>query len=173
MSGNLTDQVNWVQRVLGVTRSATGRKAGANGAAPGWQTARQAWQDANDAINDQINGLRTALLNRARNGDDGMDGLADALSEIATKGLNAVTDDHRVKLMASVMELGGGEPAAIQKFGAKALGLITAFQTFLDSSEKIEVCDANPFDAPVSVRATLSPPLQQMAAALRAATAPT
>jgi hypothetical protein len=182
VSGKLADQANWVQRVLGVTLSASApsggvdgtspvRNAGTNGAAPGWQTARQAWQDANDVVNDQINGLRKALLNRARDGDDGMDGLADALSEIAEKGLNAITEDHRVKLMASMMELGGGDAATVGKFGAKAFGLITAFQTFLDSSEKIEVCDANPFDAPVSIRTTLGPPLQQMVAALQAATA--
>jgi hypothetical protein len=170
VSGKLADQSNWVQRVLGVTLSAPGQKGGANGAAPGWQTARQVWQDANDAVNDQINGLRTALLNRARQGDDGMEGLAEALGVIAENGLNAITEDHRVKLMAAVMQLGGGDVVAVQKFGAKALDMITAFQTFLDSSEKIEVCDANPFDAPVSIRATLGPPLQQMVAALRAAT---
>jgi hypothetical protein len=136
-----------------------------------WKTARQAWQDANDDVNDQINGLRRALLDRVKKPDDedeGMEGLAEALSEIAEQGLNAVTEDHRVKLMASVMEVGDGSPAAMQKFGAKALGLITGFQEFLATSEKIEVCDGNPFDAPVSIRATLTPPLAQMAAAIQA-----
>ena len=75
------------------------------------------------------------------------------------------------ELMAAVMEVGDGSPAAMQNFGAKALGLITAFQEFLASSEKIEVCDDNPFEATVSIRATLTPPLQQMAAMLQAAMA--
>jgi hypothetical protein len=142
-------------------------------AAADWKTARQAWQDANDDVNDQINGLRRALLDRAKKpGDDAkLEGLVEALNEIAEKGLNAVTEDHRVKLMAAVMEVSDGSAAAIQKFGAKALDLITKFQVFLASSEKIEVCDANPFDAPMSIRATLTPPLAQMAAALQAATA--
>ena len=69
-------------------------------------------------------------------------------------------------------EVGDGSPAAIQKFGAKALGLITGFQTFLAGNEKIEVCDDNPFGAPMSIRATLTPPLSQMAAALQSALAP-
>ncbi len=142
------------------------------GPVPDWKTARDAWRDANDTVNDQINGLRKALLDRAKQGDDGLDGLAAALSEIADKGMNAVTEDHRVKLMAAIMEVGDGSPAAMQKFGAKALGLITAFQTFLATSEKIEVCDDNPFGAAVSIRDTLTPPLTQMAAALSAAAVP-
>ena len=118
-----------------------------------------------------VNGLRRALLDRAKDGDGEMEGLAEALGEIAEQGLNAVTEDHRVKLMAAVMELGGGDAASVQKSGAKALGMITAFESFLAGCEKIEVCDANPFGAPVAIRATLTPALQAMAAALQAATA--
>jgi hypothetical protein len=176
VSGNLADQTNWVRRVLGVRLSAPGsapgQKTGGNDGAPGLQAARQAWQDANDAVNDQINGLRTALLNRAKGGDDGMEGLADALTEIAEKGLSGVTENYRVRLMASLMELGTGDAVAVQKFGAKALGMITTFQTFMadgKASEKMDVCDGNPFGASVSIRATIGPPLQQMAAALQAA----
>jgi hypothetical protein len=172
MSGKLADQASWVQRVLGVTLSALGQKAGANGAAPGWQAARQAWQDANDAVNDQINGLRKVLLERAKSGDEDADEYAEALTDIAENGLNAVTENHRVKLMAAVMALGDGSGGAIAKNGPTSLGLIEAFTTFLDGSEKIEVCDANPFGAPVAIKATLMPPLQQMAAALRAALKP-
>jgi len=139
--------------------------------APSWKQARQAWQDANDAVNDQINGLRSKLLERAGAGDDGVEGLAEALKEIADAGLNGITEDHRVKLIASVMSIGDGAPAAMQKNGPKALNQIATFLTFLDGSEMIAVCDDNPFGAPVSIKATLSPPLQQMQAALKAATA--
>ena len=171
MSGKLADQANWVQRVLGVTLSAPGQKGGANGAPPGWQAARQAWQDANDAVNDQINGLRKVLLERAKSDEDA-DEYAEALTDIAENGLNAVTENHRVKMMAAVMGLGDGSGGAIAKNGPTALGLIEAFTTFLDGSEKIEVCDANPFGAPVAIKATLMPPLQQMANELRAALKP-
>ncbi len=167
MSETATDQARWVQQVLGVSVAVARTVKALDGRA--WQAARLAWQNANDAVNDQINGLRTALLNHAKGGGDGMDGLAEALTEIAEQGLNAVTENHRVKLMAAIMELGGGEPAATHKSGPKALGLIRDFEAFLAGSEKIEVCDANPFGAAVSIRATLTPALQQMAAALQVA----
>ena len=169
MSGSVADKDAWVRRALGVQLSAA---AGAAGGAVSWQTARQAWQDANDAVNDQINGLRKVLLDRAKSGDDDADEYAEALTDIAENGLNAVTENHRVKLMAAVMALGDGSTASMAKNGATALGLIEEFTTFLDGSEKIEVCDANPFGAPVSIKATLTPPLQQMAAAVRAALKP-
>jgi hypothetical protein len=181
VTGKPADKANWVQRVLGVTVLTPGQKAGeaqaaptsgANGAAPGWPAARQAWQDANDAVNDQINGLRKVLLDRAKSGDADADEYAEALIDIAENGLNAMMDNHRVKMMSVVMALGDGSGTSIGKNGATALEVIEAFTTFLDGSEKIEVCDANPFGAPVSIKATLTPPLHQMAAALRAALKP-
>lgn len=162
MSGSADGKRAWISRVLGVTLPAPGAAAGAHAAPPAWQAARQTWQDANDAVNDQINGLRAALLNRARSGEDDADEYAEALTEIAEKGLNAITEDHRVKLMAAVMALGDGSPAAVQKSGAGALGLIQAFQSFVEGSEKIAVCDGNPFGAAVAIRATLVPALQRI-----------
>ena len=147
------------------------RPAPGQGEENGWPAAREAWQDANDAVNDQINALRAALIGRAKGDDDDDDDYAEALNEIAESGLNAITEDHRVKLMAAIMELGAspqpGQPSA------KALGQIQAFQAFLDGSEKIAVCDQNPFGAPVSIRATLGPALQAMTAALQAGEART
>ena len=141
-----------------------------NGASD-WAAARKAWQDANDAVNDQITALRSVLLNRVKSDDDDdIDDYADELMDIAENGLNAVTEDHRVKLMAAVMELGAGPSPAMGASGTKALGHIQAFQAFLAGSAKIAVCDGNPFGAPVSIRATLDPALQQMALALQAAT---
>jgi hypothetical protein len=136
-----------------------------------WQSARDAWRDANDAVNDQINALRQALLDEARQGDGDVEGMAMALTDVAENGLNAITEDHRVRLMAAVMALGGGEPAAMRKSAAPALGLIEAFDGFLASSPKVAACDDNPYGAAVSIRATLGPPLKQMAAALKGATA--
>ena len=159
MAASRAEMDGWVRRVLGVALP---------GGAPDWPSARQAWQDANDAVNDQINGL----LNRAKTGEDDADEFAEQLVEIAENGLNAVTENHRVKLMAAVMSLGDGSGGALAKHGPAALALIEAFTTFLAGSEKIEVCDANPFGAPVAIRATLTPPLRQMAAALQAGLSP-
>lgn len=157
------DKANWVQRVLGVT---LGGQAPANGTAD-WATARQEWQDANDAVNDQINALRSTLRNRIKGADDEVEDYVDALADIAENGLNAITENHRVRVMAAVMEIGKGEPAQIQASGAKTLSQIQAFQTFLASSEKITVCDANPFGAKVAIRGTFGPVLQRMTAILQ------
>ncbi len=147
--------------------AATPGATAVRGAGGDWAAARQAWQDANDEVNDQINGLRSALLKRAKGGDDEAELFADALTDIAERGLNAITGDLRVKLMAAVMELGSGATPAGD--GKAAIGHIEAFQAFLDGNEKIEVCDGNPFGAAVSIRATLSPALQRMTAALQPA----
>ena len=163
-----TDQAAWVLRVLGIAPAgATATATTGASASRAWQAARQAWQDANDAVNDQINGLRVAMLAMAKAGDDEQEGLAEALTEIANGGLNVIPDMNRVRLMAALMEVGSGEPATMRQFGAKALAQISAFEAFLASSEQIEVCDANPIGAPVAIRATLTPPLRAMAAALQ------
>jgi len=177
MSDSAEARTEWLQRVLGFTLPAPGgaprNAAGTKGAAAGWIDARNAWREANDAVNDQINALRVALRAAADgNGNiEDADEYAEALVEIAENGLNAITEDHRVKLMAAVAEIGSGEPATMAKHGLKTLDLIEAFEDFLGKSEKIKVCDANSFGATVAIRDTLDPALQQMAASIRAAMA--
>ncbi len=151
-------RAQWLKRVLGVTLPGNPQSAAA-GAAPGWKAARQGWQEASEAVDGQIEGLQAALR---RSGDD-------RLEEIAEFGLNGITGNHRVKLMAMLLELRDGDAASLQKAGPKALGLIEAFRSHLESSEAVEVCDVNPFGIPVAIRATLLPALAQMAAALQAA----
>ncbi len=165
-------QAEWLRRVLGfavpsATAAGTGAAPAATpgatpGATPDWASARQGWQAASEAVDGQIAGLQAVLR---KTGDD-------QLEEIAEFGLNGVTGDHRVKLMAILMELGSGDPATLRKSGPKALGLIESFRSYLESNEKVQVCDANPFGAPVAIRATLVPALTQMAAALQAASQP-
>ena len=130
-----------------------------------WIHARDAWRDANDTLNGHLSALRVAILDYAATQVDD----ADAMAEVADKGLNALTADHRVKLMASIMAVGEGTPALIQTHGPRALEMIAAFRSFLASSEKVAVCEDNPFGVPVPIRATLVPALDEVAAALQAA----
>ncbi len=164
MSGSVDARAAWLERVLGYTPPGTGQEAGAGtqASAAGWQAARDAWQAASEVVDGQIAGLQAVLR---RTGDD-------RLEEIAEFGLNGITGNHRAKLMAMLLELGNGDAATLQKIGPKALGLIDAFRSHLESSEAVEVCDGNPFGAPVAIRATLVPALVQMTAALQAATRP-
>lgn len=159
MSATLDDRGAWLQRVLGFTLPAAGQAAATTPAAPaGWQAARRAWDAASETVDGQIAGLQAALR---QSGDD-------TLEEIAEFGLNGVTGNYRVPLMAALMEIGTGNPAAIQKTGPKALKIINDFRDYLESSEVVEVCDGNPFKAPVSIRTTLGSALAGLAAALEA-----
>lgn len=155
----------WVERVLGVTIAGSRGSVGASSGslqAGLWAAARKAWQTASEAVDGQIGGLQAELR---RSSDD-------RLQEIAEFGLNGITGNHRVRLTAALLELGNGDPATLQKAGPQALSLIDAFRSYLESSEAVEVCDANPFGVPVSIRATLVPVLAQMASALQAAAKP-
>ena len=147
---------DWLQRVLGFTLPT---EEASPGSAADWAGARAAWQAASDAVDGQIAGLQSAL--RAT-GDETM-------KHIAEFGMNGLTGDHKVKLMAALIEIGSGDGAALAKAGPKVLGIVQAFRAHIDSDERVEVCDDNPFGVAVSIRATLGPALAQMEAALQAA----
>ena len=154
-------RAKWVERVLGV--KVPGRTAAAGAAsASGWAAARQGWQAASEAVDRQIASLQAVLR---QTGDD-------SLEEIAEFGMNSLTGDHKVPLMALLHALGDGDPSKLRKAEPKALALIDAFRKHLESSEKVEVCDGNPFGVPLAIRATLVPALARLAAALQAGAAP-
>ncbi len=160
MSGNVDARGDWLLRVLGFAMPTTA-SAPANAAAPApgdWRAARDAWQAASDTVDGQIGALQAAL----RASDD------ETLREIAEYGLNGVTGNHKVPLMAAMTEIGAGDAAAVAKAGPKALGIIQAFRSHIEGDERIEVCDDNPFGVPVAIRATLGAALARMQASLQA-----
>ena len=138
---------------------ATGTAGGKDNFWSAWEQAKSAWQDANDEVNRQLEKLRIELL-----GVDDKD-----LRNIAEFGLNAMTKDQRVPLMAAIMDVDkakGSDPqAAIGKF-AKAKELVVEFRDHLDTDERVEACDDNPFEVKVTIRALLDPALAQMEQAL-------
>jgi hypothetical protein len=164
MSGAADAKQDWVQRVLGVTiLDIAAASAGPASTRPeDWSAARAAWQTASDTVDGQIAALQSAL--RA-DGDE-------TLKQIAEFGVNGITGNHKVPLMAALAEIGSGDAAVIAKVGPKALGIIEAFRGYLATDEKVEVCDENPFGVPVAIRATLGGALAQMAATLQAQVKP-
>lgn len=121
-----------------------------------WPPARAAWSAGSDKVDAQIAQLQNAL----RGSDD------DELKEIGNAGLNAVTGGFKVPLMAIMRDLdaaSGPTPEAI----AKALKIVEGFQVHLDADERVEACDENPFNVPVSIRGTLLPALAAMEKVLR------
>ena len=120
-----------------------------------WPPVRAAWSTASDKVDAQIAQLQNAL----RGSDD------DELKEIGNAGLNAVTGGFKVPLMAIFRDLDGAAPTP--EAIAKALKIVEGFQVHLDSDERVEACDENPFDVPVSIRGTLIPALAAMERVLR------
>lgn len=145
----------WVARVLGVSL-----QTGASGdAAARWQSARAAWETASAAVDVQITALQAAL----RAIDD------DELHQIAETGLNAITGDHRVPVMAAVAEIGAGGAADLARAAPKALAAVRAFQAHLAADPRVKACDSNPFGVAMSVQATLGAALAKMESVFAAA----
>ncbi len=139
----------WVERVLGMSLGSTGAAAGVS-----LKDAVVGWRTASEAVDKQIAALQRAL----KATDD------DELHEIAEYGLNAVTGNFRVPLMAAL----AGAERGDQRDLAKLAALIPGFRAHLQSDLRIEVCDENDFNTPVSIRATLLPALDQLARAAKA-----
>jgi hypothetical protein len=142
----------WVARVLGVTVAPT--NAGPRGAPGDFAAARAAWSSAIEQVDAQITALQAALR---QSGDND-------LKAIAEYGLNGVTGNHKVRLMAALQDIGAG-PATPQA-AKTAIGVIAPFRTHLGSDERVAVCDENPFGVAVAIRATLDPPLAALERAL-------
>ncbi len=141
------NQKAWVGQVLGVAFA--GHVASGAGSDADLKQAASAWQDAIETVDAQISALQRVL---SADGDS-------ELKEIAEFGLNAVTGGFKVKLMAALMGAERGDAKSKQTLA----GLIPGFRTHLATDERVEACDDNPFDVPMSIRATLIPALDQLA----------
>ncbi len=139
-------------------QAAAGGGANALARQAAYRKARADWNDAIEAVDAQIERLAQAL--RATG--------VPVLQEISNAGLNGVTGNHKVPLMAALMEIGPGSPETLAKSGAKALAAVRAFRSHIESDKRIAACDDNPLDIPVAVRATLGPALAELDQALSA-----
>lgn len=122
-----------------------------------WREAREAYLDATDEVNAQISALQ-AMLKRS---DD------EELVAIAEFGMNGVTGNFRVPMMAAMRDLEGASGADTKKAAAKLLTAIGNFRSHIDSSEEVEAVDENPFGVKVSIRQTLGGALGQMETVLK------
>jgi hypothetical protein len=136
---------------------ASGTPGAGAGQPVNWDALRRTWRSASDAADQQISALQAALRQSGN----------DSLEEIAEFGMNDITGNHKVRLMAAMVELGSGDPAAIAKSNRATLDIARQFHAFLDSDERVMVCDENPLGVPVSLRTTLGGALIQLEAALQ------
>jgi hypothetical protein len=120
-----------------------------------WRDAVDAWRDASEEGDGQISALALVLR---RSGDV-------ELEEIADYGLNGMTGNFKVRLLAAIHDAGRTGPDARQ--AAKLGTIVHGFRSHLDTDERILGCDENPFGIAVSLRRTLGNALDQIEAALR------
>jgi hypothetical protein len=158
VAGVSAEQAEWVRRVLGVNVGGSSAAQSLNSATADWPKAREQWQAAIEEVDDQIAALQAALYDT----DD------DELEDIADFGMNGLTGDHKVKLAASMMDLGGGEQTAMQASGPKVRKLADEFRKHLETDERVAACDENPFGVKVAIRATLIPALAALIATIDA-----
>ena len=121
------------------------------------RVAVQAWRDANELVDGQIAALQGAL--RAT-GDKEM-------AEIAEFGMNGLTGNFKVRLMAALPGLRSAEGPALQAAAAKTLPLVMGIHRHLQQEPRVEACENNPFGVMVTIEATLGGALQDLAEALK------
>jgi hypothetical protein len=150
-------QNDWIRTVLGVQPgTAEGGGSPEGGLTQRWPGIKSIWTRASDQVDAQLTALQTALRD---SGDQDY-------REIAEMGLNGVTGNHKVRLMAGLMQIdaaaGPPEPAAARKVRQT----IAAFIEHLASDPRIDAVDTNELGVTVKVADTLIPALEELDGAL-------
>lgn len=122
-----------------------------------WKPAYAAWQSTSDAIDTQV----AALQNVLKNLDDPV------LKEIGDLGLNAITGNHRVKMLAALRDIDSAKPLPNKAMITKAAVAIKNLEAHFSSDPRIAACDNNPFGVSMSIVKSTSGALGQIKAALR------
>ena len=120
--------------------------------------AQSAWMEASDEVDEQI----TALQRKLREQDD------EELHEIAEFGLNALTGNFKVPLMAALRDLDSANDDSLPGAAKKARDIVVKFKAHVASSPQIAACDDNPWssDCKVTIVSTLGGALDEMDKAL-------
>lgn len=149
-------QDEWIARVLGVETGAPEDGPEAPADLRRWQAVKATWARASDAADGQIAGLQAAL----RASDD------PEYREIAELGLNGVTGNFKVPLLAALRDIdgSGGRPDA----GAvrRLRGIVAGFINHLASDPRVDAVDDNELGVRVDIAGTLIPALEAMDEAL-------
>ena len=121
-----------------------------------WKDARLVWQTASDSIDLQISALQSKL----KGSDD------PELQEIGEFGLNAITGNRRVRVMAAMRDLDGLDSPPDKGTISKVSKTIEELESHIDNDDRIAAVDNNPFGVTVSVAKSISSALAQVKTAL-------
>jgi hypothetical protein len=147
------------QRLLALLQGVVGGSSAGGSIIDRWRAAREAWNGALELTDQQISALQAEL----KKTDD------EDLHAIAEFGLNAITGNFKVRLMAAMMELDRADDAGFKRAAPKALGLVQGFQKHIGSDPRVEAVDENPFGVRMTLRQTLGGALSGMENVLQAA----
>jgi hypothetical protein len=153
-----------LQEVLGSAAQApaAGGKAEAFGEAEfrkQWPAAKDAWQAALASVDGQIKHLQSIL----KSSDD------TELREIAEFGLNGVTGNFKVRMMAVLHDIEGAHGDKLAADARRAAQIAAGFLKHIDTAMTVKACDENPFGVQVSIRKTLGGALAHLKDALKIA----
>ena len=166
MSQTIDARDAWVEQVFGIQIGAPGANGGdasedvSGEEAPGqsWEQAVASWQDASEDVDAQISQLQAAL----KQSDFSF------LHKIADAGLNGITANHKVPVLAAIQDVNRASGNGRQKAAKKARSSVDAFIAHLNGDARVQACDDNPFGVSVGIKSTLVPALQKLGAALDA-----
>ena len=113
-----------------------------------WAAAKKVWQECLETVNDQI----AKLADKLRQTSD------PDLARIAEFGLNALTGNFKVRLMAAMIDVDSTTGTALKANADNAQGIIAGFQSHLQSDGRVQACDEDAqelFGVKTTIRAEL------------------
>jgi len=141
------------------TSSATAKSPGNDAFAQSWAAAKQAWEAANKDSSAQIEKLQKALR---ESGDED-------LAEIAEFGLNGVTGNFKVRLMAAIVAMDSANAEARAGIAKRAASIVSGFRSHIDTHPQVKACDENPLGVPVNIRSSIGGALTELSKVLATA----
>ena len=133
-------QNDWIGRVLGVAASPVAART------PASRSTLAVWADAKAAIDSQIGQMQKALRDCA----------TPLATDLADKGIGAVTRNLNVRLMTALYELDRAEPATRAEKAAPVRATIATLRPLVANDPLLATLERNPFKVTLTIRATLA-----------------
>jgi len=127
--------------------------------AQSWAAAKQAWEAANKDSSAQIEKLQKVLR---ESGDED-------LAEIAEFGLNGVTGNFKVRLMAAIVAMDSANAETRAGIAKRAASIVSGFRSHIDTHPQVKACDENPLGVPVNIRSSIGGALTELSKVLATA----
>ena len=149
-------QSRFLAKYLGVTAGRTDAPDGAE-FRKSWSRACDTWRQQVERVDGQVSRLQQVL----RSSDD------PELVGIATFGLNAITGNHRVRVMAAIREIETGPKIPPANAVSNARKRLADFAAHLASDPRIKACDTNPVGVDMNIARSLGTAVADLQAALK------